>query len=68
MAQNDFELAKNTFSSTLLKLALKNINCIPASVLTELSNYVAEEYITPFTLYEFSSNLHIQVSTMELLK
>jgi len=68
MSKNDFELSKNTFSSTLLNLALNNITYIPSSVLTVLVNYVADEYINTFTLYQYSSNFHIQVSNIELYK
>jgi hypothetical protein len=68
MSKIDFELAKNTFSYTLLNLALHNITYIPSSVLTILVNYVADEYINTFTFYKFSSNFHIQVSDIELYK
>ena len=68
MSKIDFNLTKNAFFQKLLTLALNKITYIPLTSLNVLVNYVADEYINTYTLLQFSSNFHIQVSNTELIK
>lgn len=66
--KDDFITLKKTFKECLLKLAIQKIKYIPIEPLTILVDYVAEEYINTYTLLEFSSCNHLDVSNIEFLK
>lgn len=68
MSNDNFITLKKTFKECLLKIALQKIKYIPIEPLTTLIDYVAEEYINTYTLLEFSSYNHLEVSNIEFLK
>jgi hypothetical protein len=68
MPNSNFNSIKETFKECLYKIAFQKIKYIENEPLKILVDYVAEEYINIYTLLEFSSYNHIEVSNLEFLK
>jgi hypothetical protein len=68
MLNSNIDTIKDTFKKCLLKIALQKIKYIENEPLKILVDNVAEEYINIYTLLEFSSYNHIEVSNIEFLK
>jgi hypothetical protein len=68
MQNSNFNTIKETFKECLYKIAFQKIKYIESEPLRTLVNYVAEEYINVYTLLEFSSYTHLEVSKIEYNK
>jgi len=68
MPNRNFNSIKETFKECLYKIASQKIKYIENEPLKILVDNIAEEYINIYTLLEFSSYKHIEVSNIEFLK